>query len=391
MAAEVLGTAGAGVDVYDRMPTVGRKFLMAGRGGLNLTHSEPFEAFVSRYGAAAGRLRPLLEAFPPTRLIQWAESLGEPTFVGSSGRVFPKSMKASPLLRGWIARLRVYGVQFHLRHEWRGWDESGALLFRGPDDADIRVRADATILALGGGSWPKLGSDGGWAAILAREGVLLSPLVPSNCGFTVGWRDMFRTRFAGQPLKNIALSFGGRTIRGECTITGYGIEGSAIYALTASLRDAIAVSGPANVFVDLRPDATMAHLGEKLARARKGESISNVLRKAGLSPLEINLLREGHGANLAGDKDALPGRIKAVPLTLLAPQPITRAISTGGGVTWSSVDDHLMLRARPGAFVAGEMLDWEAPTGGYLLQACFATGVAAARGVLQHLGAQPTS
>jgi uncharacterized flavoprotein (TIGR03862 family) len=385
MAAEVLGAAGAGVDVYDRMPTVGRKFLMAGRGGLNLTHSEPFETFVSRYGAAAARLRPILEAFPPAKLIEWAEGLNEPTFVGSSGRVFPKSMKASPLLRAWLARLRGYGVQFHLHHEWRGWDDSGALLFRRPDGADIRQHADATILALGGASWPKLGSDGRWAAILAREGVELSPLVPSNCGFTVGWSDMFRTRFAGQPLKNIALSFGGRTIHGECTITAYGIEGSAIYALSAPLRDAIAPSGPADIFVDLRPDATMAHLREKLARARKGESISNVLRKAGLSPLEINLLREGHGAKPSRDTNALAERMKTLPLTLFAPQPITRAISTGGGVTWSAVDDHLMLRRRPGTFVAGEMLDWEAPTGGYLLQACFATGATAAHGVLRHL------
>ena len=386
IAAEVLGAEGVKVDVYDRMPTVGRKFLMAGRGGLNLTHSEPFEAFLSRYGAAAAHLRPILEAFPSEKLIQWAEGLGEPTFVGSSGRVFPKSMKASPLLRAWLTRLRSYGVEFHLRHEWRGWDDAGALLFRAPDVDDIRVQADATVLALGGASWPKLGSDGGWMEILARQHVELVPLAPSNCGFAIAWSEIFRTRFAGQPLKNIALTFGGRTVRGECVVTHYGIEGGAIYALSSPLRDAVAAHGPVQLVLDLRPDLSLPQLAAKLSRARKGESLANVLRKAGLSPLEVNLLREGYGADLTNDATTLAEHIKSVPLTLLAPQSITRAISTAGGVAWSAVDDNLMLHGLPGTFVAGEMLDWEAPTGGYLLQACFATGATAAQGVLRRLG-----
>jgi uncharacterized flavoprotein (TIGR03862 family) len=391
MAAETLGAAGVSVDVYDRMPTVGRKFLMAGRGGLNLTHSEPFETFVSRYGAAAARLRPILEAFPPAKLIEWAEGLGEPTFIGSSGRVFPKSMKASPLLRAWLKRLRSYGVQFHLRQEWRGWDDAGTLLFRGPDGADIRVRADATILALGGASWPKLGSDGGWTKLLRSENVDITPLAPSNCGFTIPWSDMVRRRFAGQPLKHIALSLGGRTVRGDCVITEYGIEGGAVYALSASLRDAIAASGPAKLVIDLRPDIRMAELAKRLERPTAGQSLANFLRKAvNLSPLETNLLREAYGIELPADAAILAKRIKSLPLTLTAPQAITRAISTAGGVAWSAVDEHLMLRARPGTFVAGEMIDWEAPTGGYLLQACFATGVAAAHGASQWMETRPS-
>jgi len=386
MAAETLGAAGVAVDVYDRMPTVGRKFLMAGRGGLNLTHSEPLETFLSRYGAAGARLRPILEAFPPVKLIQWAEGLGEPTFVGSSGRVFPKSMKASPLLRAWIARLHAYGVQLHLRHEWRGWDETGALVFHSPEASDIRVRADATVLALGGASWPKLGSDGGWADILARKGVAHSPLVPSNCGFTVPWSDMIRRRFAGQPLKHIALSFGGRTVRGDCIITEYGIEGGAVYALSASLRDAIGTSGPAKLVIDLRPDIKMAELVKKLERQKRGQALCNFLRKAvNLSKLETNLLREAYGIELPTDAAILAKRIKSLPLTLTAPQTVARAISTAGGVPFSALDHDLTLRAMPGVFVAGEMIDWEAPTGGYLLQACFATGAAAARGVLQYI------
>jgi uncharacterized flavoprotein (TIGR03862 family) len=392
MAADVLGAAGVAVDVYDRMPTVGRKFLMAGRGGLNLTHSEPFETFITRYGAAAERLRPTLDAFPPAKLIQWAEGLGEPTFVGSSGRVFPKSMKASPLLRAWLARLRDHGVQFHLRHEWRGWDEAGALLFRSPEAADVPVRPDATILALGGGSWPKLGSDGSWVAILGPENIGIEPLVPSNCGFAIRWSDMIRRRFAGQPLKHVALSFGGRTVRGECVITEYGIEGGAVYALSPSLRDAIAASRPAKLVIDLRPDIPMAELAKKLERPKSGQSLANFLRKTvNLSPLETNLLREAYGIELPADAATLSKRIKSLPLILTAPQAITRAISTAGGVTFSALDDDLMLRARPGVFATGEMLDWEAPTGGYLLQACFATGAAAARGVLLWLASEQPS
>jgi uncharacterized flavoprotein (TIGR03862 family) len=300
-------------------------------------------------------------------------------------------MKASPLLRLWLARLRNYGVRFHLRHEWRGWNETGALLFRDSETQELRVQADSTILALGGASWPKLGSDGGWVNILAEERIELAPLVPSNCNFTLAWSEVFRTRFAGQPLKNIALRFRGAIARGDCVITDYGIEGGAIYTLSPQLRDEIATSGPVRLYVDLRPDMSPAQLGKKLPRARKGESLANTLRKTGLSPLEVNLLREAFGGGLSADPNALAACIKSLPLTLLGPQSMSRAISTAGGVAFSALDDDLMLRARPSTFVAGEMLDWEAPTGGYLLQACFATGVAAAHGVLRYLRAYPKS
>ncbi len=377
MAAEVLSTGGARVTVYDRMPTLGRKLLMAGRGGLNLTHSEPFEAFVARYGGPAARLRPMLEAFPPSAMVAWAEGLGQPTFVGSSGRVFPKALKASPLLRAWLARLAGQGVAFRARRRWLGWDDAGVLAFEGET-----VRPDATILALGGASWARLGSDGGWAGILAAKGVEVAPFAPANCGFAVAWSEVFKSRFAGAPLKTIALSFAGRSVRGEAMVAGYGLEGGAVYALSAPLRDAIAADGRAVLALDLRPDLTADALARRLDRVPAGQSAANALRKAGLSPLEVNLMREGHGLDLAGDAATTAARIKSVPIALTAAQPIDRAISTAGGVAFSAVDDSLMLKALPGVHVAGEMLDWEAPTGGYLLQACFATGAAAARAVL---------
>jgi uncharacterized flavoprotein (TIGR03862 family) len=380
MAAEVLSAGGLAVTVYDRMPSAGRKLLMAGRGGLNLTHSEAFEMFVARYGAAAGVLRPLLEAFPPTALRVWADGLGAQTFAGSSGRVFPKAMKASPLLRAWLARLAAQGVQLRLRHDWRGWDGE-ALRFHG-SDGDVLARPDATVLALGGASWPRLGSDGGWVALLSARGVEVSSLRPSNMGFDIAWSDVFRARFAGQPLKNVALRFGGHTARGDATITGYGIEGGAVYALSSVLRDAIAASGSAVLEIDLRPDLAQEHIAQRLARPRgpRGkESLANFLRKAlHLSPLEINLLREACAA---------PDGIKSVPLTLRGVQPLARAISTAGGIAFEAVDADLMLEALPGVYAVGEMLDWEAPTGGYLLQACFATGVVAARAILRKIAA----
>ena len=378
MAAEVLSAGGARVVVHDRMPTLGRKFLMAGRGGLNLTHSEQFEAFVARYGAAAAGLQPMLEAFPPSALVAWAEGLGQPTFVGSSGRVFPRALKASPLLRAWLARLAEQGVDFRLRSRWLGWDDAGALRFDGGET----VRPDATILALGGASWARLGSDGGWAAILAAKGVEMAPFTPANCGFVVAWSALFRERFGGAPLKNIALSFAGRRVRGEAVVAGYGLEGGAVYALSSALRDAVAAGGRAVLELDLRPDLSAEALARRLAKAPAGQSAANILRKAGLSPLEVNLMREGHGLDLSGDAAAMAAWIKSVPVVLVAPQPIDRAISTAGGVSLSAVDVGLMLKALPGVHVAGEMLDWEAPTGGYLLQAAFATGAAAARAAL---------
>ena len=387
MAAEILSAAGLGVTVYERMPTPGRKLLIAGRGGLNLTHSESFDRFVSRYGAASSRLAPILEAFPPSALIAWAEGLGQEVFVGSSGRVFPKVLKASPLLRAWLARLAAQGVRLRTRHEWLGWDETGSLIFRDADAATDSVRADVTILALGGASWPKLGSDGGWAAILARSGVNIRPFRPANCGFMIAWSDSFGSRFEGSPLKNIELSFAGRGSRGDAMITRYGIEGGAVYALSAALRDEIAAAGRATLKIDLRPDLSPAQLAAKLKRQRPGQSTSQTLRKAlNLSPLAINLMREAHGITLPNDPDALAARIKSIALTLTGTGSMDRAISTAGGVDFATLDETLMLRDLPGVYAAGEMLDWEAPTGGYLLQASFATGVAVAKSVLRRYG-----
>ncbi|HXC54468.1 MAG TPA: TIGR03862 family flavoprotein [Rhizomicrobium sp.] len=385
MAAEVLSAGGAQVTVYDRMPSAGRKLLLAGRGGLNLTHSEGFEAFVTRYGAAARALLPPLQAFPPPALIAWANGLGQETFVGSSGRVFPRAMKASPLLRAWLARLAAQGVRFAMRHDWLGWNDDGALRFRGPA-GEKTDRTDATVLALGGASWPRLGADGGWTRILADKGVAIAPLRPANSGFTVAWSFVFRQRFAGEPLKNVALRFAGAGARGDAMIARYGLEGGAIYALSAPLRDAIDAGGSAVLHIDLRPDMPLDQLAKKLARPRGKESQANFLRKAlHLSPLETNLLREA-GA-MPPDPAALAARIKALPLTLTAVQPLARAISTAGGVAFAALDDDLMLRALPNVYAVGEMLDWEAPTGGYLLQACFAGGAFAGRAILHKIGA----
>ena len=382
MAAEVLSAAGAAVTVYERMPTLGRKFLMAGRGGLNLTHSEPLDPFLARYGQAAPALAPMIEAFPPAQLIAWAEGLGQPTFVGSSGRVFPRSLKASPLLRAWVARLQAQGVEIRTRRDWTGWDAAGALAFRGPDGEEAAA-PDAVILALGGASWPKLGSDGGWAGRLAARGVPLAPFQSANCGVASAWSDLFRDRFAGQPLKGVALRVGDAAARGEAMITGYGLEGGAVYALSTALRQALAAHGAAVLEIDLRPDMSAGQLAGKLGRPGPGQSLANVLRKAvRLTPAAINLLREAHGRELPRDPALLAALIKAVPVAVTGMQPLARAISTAGGVAWAGVDQGLGLVALPGVHVAGEMLDWEAPTGGYLLQACFASGAWAARAVL---------
>lgn len=376
-AAERLAGAGCAVTVHEKMPSVGRKFLMAGRGGLNLTHSEPFEAFAGRYGDAAAWLRPRLEAFPPAALTAWAEGLGQPTFVGSSGRVFPKALKASPLLRAWLARLADLGVTVRTRWDWRGWTDDGELRFATPDGEALE-RPDATVLALGGASWPRLGSDGAWAGWV--DGV--APFRPANMGVGVAWSPVM-AGFAGQPLKGIALTFGDRTVRGEAMVARYGLEGGAVYALSAPLRDAVEAAGSAVVTFDLRPEMTAGALTARLSQGRPGQSLSNHLRKAlKLSPVEINLLREAHGKDLPTAPAALAAAIKAAPIRLTGVQGLGRAISSAGGVRLDALDDHLMLKARPGVFVAGEMLDWEAPTGGYLLQATFATGLAAAEGVL---------
>jgi len=372
MAAETIARAGRSVAVFEKMPTFGRKFLMAGRGGLNLTHSEDFERFAQRYGARSPALRPMLEAFAPKDLVAWAEGLGQPTFVGASGRVFPKAMKASPLLRAWLARLEGLGVRLRTRAEWTGWSADGGLLING----EI-VRARAVVLALGGASWAKLGSDAAWVPALERQGAAVAPFRAANCGFDVAWSDLFRERFAGEPLKNIGLRHGGQSARGDAMVAGYGLEGGAVYALAASLRDAIEADGRAVLTLDLRPDLPVESLERRLRAPRGGQSLANFLRKAvKLSPVEVNLLREAHGLDLPAEPALLAAAIKAAPILLTAVQPLERAISAAGGVRFESLD-RLALRERPEVILAGEMLDWEAPTGGYLLQACFATGVAA--------------
>lgn len=380
MAAETVARAGRSVAVFEKMPTFGRKFLMAGRGGLNLTHSEEFERFGQRYGARSATLGPILEAFAPKDLVAWAEGLGQPTFVGASGRVFPKAMKASPLLRAWLARLEGLGVQLRTRAEWTGWSADGDLLINGEV-----VRAKAVVLALGGASWAKLGSDAAWVPALKGQGAAVAPFRAANCGFDVAWSALFRERFAGEPLKNIGLRHGEKSARGDAMVAGYGLEGGAVYALAASLRDAIEADGRAVMAIDLRPDLPPETLERRLRAPRGGQSLANFLRKAvKLSPVEINLLREAHGLDLPAEPAVLAAAIKAAPIVLTAVQPLDRAISAAGGVTFESLDG-LALRDRPNVILAGEMLDWEAPTGGYLLQACFATAVAAGKQALARL------
>jgi uncharacterized flavoprotein (TIGR03862 family) len=389
MAAEVLAQGGAGVTVYDAMPSVGRKFLLAGRGGLNLTHSEALPAFLTRYGGAMPQLTPAITAFPPESLRAWSEALGQPTFVGSSGRVFPQAFKASPLLRAWLRRLGSLGVQFALRHRWTGWDSDGHLSFTTPDGVRT-VEARATVLGLGGASWPRLGSDGAWVETLAARRVTVSPLQPANCGFTVAWSNIFRDRFEGQPLKGVALSFGSHTVRGEAMISRTGLEGGAIYALSAVLREAVNSTGQATLSIALRPDLETSGLITRLSAPRGKQSLSNWLRKTvHLSPVAIGLLQEVgmvSGESLSSLSPAsLAGLINAVPIQLNGTAPIARAISTAGGISFDELDSDFMIRRLPGVFAAGEMLDWEAPTGGYLLQASFTTGAAAGRGVLKWL------
>ncbi|PNG27921.1 NAD(P)/FAD-dependent oxidoreductase [Methylocella silvestris] len=387
MAAETVASNGVRVSIYDRMAAPGRKFLLAGRGGLNLTHSEDFEILLSRYGAARDRLRQALELFSPKALRAWCEEMGQATFIGTSGRVFPATFKASPLLRAWLKRLASLGVTMHLRQEWRGWDANGALLFAGPG-GETAVEADATILALGGASWPRLGSDGGWVGALERAAIATAPLRPANCGFLANWSDHFKDLFAGEPLKGIAASFGAQRVRGEATITRAGLEGGALYALAAPLRDAIAATGEAALTIALRPDMAEAELERRIASRDPKQSFSTFARKSlRLSPASIGLMQESARAAFAPLGEMSPARlagfVNAVPIRLTGVAPLARAISTAGGVVFDEVDCDFMLRRRPGAFVAGEMLDWEAPTGGYLMQACFATGAAAGRGALQ--------
>lgn len=387
-AAEILAGAGCAVTLFDQKPTLGRKFLMAGRGGLNLTHSEPVPAFLKKYGSAQSLMARAFTLFPPADLIAWCHDLGLETFIGSSGRVYPKTMKASPLLRAWLQRLNQLGVRFALRHRWTGWD-GDALTFAsdsGPNQSDfVSFQPDASLIALGGASWPHLGSDGLWAEIFRSQSITVAPFRPANCGFVVAWSDIFRDRHAGEPLKPVTLSFAGQSQRGEIMITQNGVEGSLIYAFGALLRDEIDARGHAQITLDLRPDLSLEELIARLKKPRGSQSLSNHLRKAaGLSPLTASLLREA-GKDLPQEAKLLAARIKALPLRLSATAPITRAISTAGGVRLDALTDDLMLKAKPGVFVAGEMLDWEAPTGGYLLQGCFSTATLAAEGMRKWL------
>lgn len=410
MAAEVLSQNGVRVHVYDAMPSVGRKFLMAGKGGMNITHAEPFSTFLDRYGVRREQIKPMLESFSPEALREWIHGLGIATFVGTSGRVFPADMKAAPLLRAWLHRLRDNGVSFHMRHQWRGWNAAGDLSFATPQGEiivhiavhpplplvaeGVNVKSNsvhAAVLALGGGSWPQLGSNGAWLPLLQQRGVTVAPLRPANCGFDAGWSEHFRLRFAGQALKAVVLNFteaNGVVHRkqGDCMVTEGGIEGGLVYALSAYLRDRIEANGSATIYLDLTPCKDLARVQSEVSHPRGSRSISSHLKsRVGLKGVEVGVLRECVPAADFADPLKLARAIKSLPLQLIAPRPLREAISSAGGVVFESLDEHLMLRTMPGVFCAGEMLDWEAPTGGYLLTACIASGRAAGEGVLQWL------
>ena len=389
VAAEQLAAVdGLEVAVFDAMPSVGRKFLMAGKGGMNITHAEPLADFVGRYGAQKDVIAPLLDRFGPQQLRDWIQDLGIATFVGTSGRVFPTEMKAAPLLRAWLHRLRQSGVQFHVRHRWLGWADDGALRFATPA-GEKQLAADATILALGGGSWASLGSDGAWVPLLAARGVHIAPLKPANCGFDVAWSTYFAERFAGQPVKPVIGSVAGRRQQGEFNITATGIEGGLIYALSAPLREALETEGRAVLHLDLAPGKTLERLTADLSRPRGRDSLANHLRRrAGIEGVKASLLRELLPFETLTATGQLAAAIKHLPLPVTATRPLDEAISTAGGVTFKTLDENLMLRDLPGVFCAGEMLDWEAPTGGYLLTACFATGRAAGQGACAWLAGQ---
>ncbi|SFV38802.1 hypothetical protein SAMN04488557_3857 [Hyphomicrobium facile] len=385
-AAEIIANAGHRVTVYERMPSPARKFLLAGRGGLNLTHSEPLESFLTRYGTDAENVRAMVESFPPATLIEWANGLGADTFIGSSGRVFPRAMKASPLLRAWLRRLGELGVAIKTRHRWTGFtpERERGLLFETPEGT-VTATPDATLFALGGASWPKLGSDADWAGTFSAAGIPVTPLAPANCGVRIAWSEIFKSRFEGAALKRIALTCAGATTRGEAIVTSAGLEGGAIYALIPHIRSALHSGTSATLAIDLKPDMDQSVLAERLAKPRGKETLTNFLRKAThLDPVALALLREA-GTSLPAGSEALAARIKSVPLSVAGLAGMERAISTAGGIDWAALDRDMMIKGHPGVFAAGEMLDWEAPTGGYLLQATFATATRAANGLLAWL------
>jgi uncharacterized flavoprotein (TIGR03862 family) len=391
IAAEELARSGISVTVYDHKPSVGRKFLLAGRSGMNITNSEPMSSFVTNYGPAAHRLRAALDGFGPDDLRAWCAGLGESTYVGSSGRVFPASFRATPLLRAWLQRLGELGVRFVNRTRWLGWDSAGSHRFAGADGHEFTVASDVTVFALGGASWPRVGSDGGWVSEFERAGIAVNPLRPANVGVSVAWTNDFVDRYEGQPLKNVSVSTRSAdvelTVRGDPVVTRSGLEGGPIYALSVPIREAIDLHGMCELAFDLHPDQSVERVIERLAKRRPKDSTSTWLRRSiGLHPVMIGLLREATGNELPADTGQVAALVKHATIRVIATMPIERAISTAGGVMFSELDGSLMLLRRPGTFVAGEMLDWEAPTGGYLLQASFSTGVAAARGALAFLG-----
>lgn len=390
IAAEQLAAAGVTVTVYDHKPSVGRKFLLAGRSGMNITHSEPLPVLIERYGPAAPRLRGALERFGPDALREWCGELGEPTFVGSSGRVFPASLRATPLLRAWLRRLDQLGVRFVTRARWAGWASDGSHRFVASDGVEFAVSSDVTVFALGGASWPRVGSDGGWVPEFERAGIAVNRLRPANVGVRVAWTPGFVERHHGRPLKNVAVGVlsesGAQVVRGDPVITRSGLEGGPVYAVSAAVRDALDRHGVCELALDLHPDQSEQQIAERLGRRRPKDSTSNWLRRSlGLSPTAIGLLREATANRLPTDAAEMASLVKQAIVRVVDTMPIERAISTAGGVSFGEVDDSLMLLSRPGTFVVGEMLDWEAPTGGYLLQACFSTGVAAARAALAWL------
>jgi uncharacterized flavoprotein (TIGR03862 family) len=390
MAAEVLSLAGVRVDLYDAKPSIGRKFLVAGKGGLNLTHSEPYDLFLARYGERRAQLEPLLKDFGPDEVRRWVGELGFDTFVGSSGRVFPSGLKAAPILRAWQQRLRAAGVTFHLRHRWLGWNQENSLRFDTPR-GEVNAHTEALILALGGGSWPRLGSTGEWVPVLRGRGVQVAALKPANCGFDVAWSEHFRTKYEGYPVKPVVLTFTGSQgfqsqQQGEFVVTRTGLEGSLIYAVSGPVRDEIDANGEAIIYLDLAPDWSLARLVDKLSRPRGSRSMSSHLgRTIGIRGVRAGLLWEVIPRQDFDDPERLAAAIKHLPVVLVAARPLEEAISSAGGVLFEALDESLMLRAIPGVFCAGEMLDWEAPTGGYLLTACFASGRAAGRGALAWL------
>ncbi|HET6596487.1 MAG TPA: TIGR03862 family flavoprotein [Anaerolineales bacterium] len=382
MAAEVISTRGIKVDLYDSMPSLGRKFLMAGKSGLNITHAEPFERFASRYGERRAQIEPMLRRFGPKELVQWVQELGIETFVGTSGRIFPVGMRASPLLRTWLRRLTDSGVTFHLRHKWKGWGTNQSLNFETPA-GEKTVQAEAVVFALGGGSWSRLGSDGAWVPWLKQKGAEVEPLKPANCGFDVNWSPHFRGRFEGVPVKSVVLSFGEFHQQGEFIVTKDGVEGSLIYAASALLREEIEARGSAVMTLDLAPDRRQDWLVENLSKPRGSRTMASHIEKAvGIKGVKMGLLREFVTKEDLKKAERLAYFIKHLPVPLIRPRPLEEAISSAGGITFESLDEHLMLRAMPGVFCAGEMLDWEAPTGGYLLTACFASGYVAGHGII---------